>query len=110
MELSLTHSHQAMGPKNSVAPAAMAEAIETQSPVATENINLNSFDDSTELDDVNINGNEPVTDIQNESMDLIPADQDPIVNRDVEPEQVPIVTSRRSRKVKPRKDGDYYYY
>ena len=107
MELSLTHSHQAMGPKNSVAPAAMAEAIERESPVTTENVNVTSSDESTELDEVESMGDEPVTDKEN---DLVPVEQDHTVHRDVESEQVPIVISRRSRIVKPKKDGIYHYY
>ena len=52
-------------------------------------------------------GDEPVSDNESE---LVPADQDYSINMNVESEQVPIVTSRRSRRIKPKRDGMYHYY
>ena len=105
MELSLTHTHQAMEPQGSLVPsdtAGSAEPEMIESEVSIEKSLEEADEASSIVHSQSLEFNEQVPDIGNVSMDvdLVPTDQVPNT----------VVTSRRSRRVKPRRDSEYIYY
>ena len=105
MELSLTHTHQAMEPQGSLVPsdtAGSAEPEMIESEVSIEKSLEEADEASSIVHSQSLEFNEQVPDIENVSMDvdLVPTDQVPNT----------VVTSRRSRRVKPRRDSQYVYH